>query len=232
MSLSKKTKKIIVNCLTASRIVGALFVPIIFSCASIPGLVAVLTMLLVTDFLDGKLARKWNVQTKGGALLDPLGDKLLAVSCLLSLASTHNLLLVSLFLELGITAINVNRALHEEDVQSSIVGKIKTWVLSVTIVLSAINVLSPELLNLFGNMIPNLPDLTVTEKLVNTVTATTISAQVITASDYIKESLKQWDTRSRKIAELKNLRETLVRLFDEKHFEEDKDRPLVKIMKK
>ena len=237
MSLSKRSKKIIVNGLTASRILGALAIPVIFSCASMPALIAVLASLLVTDFFDGKLSRKWGVQTKGGALLDAFGDKVLAVSCLLSLSATNNMMLVPLFLELGITAINVNRELHEENVQSSILGKIKTSILSVLIVLATINVLDPAFLNALasgtiGCLIPNIPDLTITPEVVDVTEKVTVAAQTVTAAGYLMESTKQKDTRSKKIAELKSLKETMIRLFDETKYEEDKEKSFIMIMKK
>lgn len=233
--LSKKQKKLIVNGLTMSRIIGALALPAVINFASIPVLIGLLSTLLVTDFLDGKLSRHWKVQTMGGALLDPLSDKLLAVSCLLSFLGTQSFLIMPLFLELGITAINVSRALHEENVKSTIIGKIKTAILSVSIVLTAINVLNPELLNSLGSLIaPNvsLPDLTVSEETVKNAFGLTTSVQVLTAANYVKESIKQRDIRSEKIAKLKSTREMLLRLFDETKYEEDKDLPLVKVLKK
>lgn len=230
----KKGKKIIVNALSVSRIAGACLMPIIFSVASIPALVTILTVLLVTDSLDGILARHWKVQTKGGSLLDPLGDKVLAVACILSFVGTHSILLVPLFLELGITAVNVNRTLHEEEVKSSKIGKIKTWILGIAIVLSAINALEPNLLNLLADklgILSNL-DLTVTNDVVKKAAGLTIGAQVVSGIDYMKDSYKQRDVRTEKIAELKNIRENLIRLFDETKYEEDKDKPLMDIIKK
>ena len=191
--------------------------------------------LFVTDLLDGKLARAWKVQTRGGSLLDPFGDKLLAISCIMSFIGTQNFFLVPLFLEIGITLINVNRTLHEETVSSSIIGKIKTCILSMTIVLCAINVLSPEILNTFIlKFIPSLSelDLTITDEVVNIATVGTIAAQVLTAGGYVKQSIQNRDERTKKIAELKSLKEMLIRLFDEEAFEEDKDKPLMMIIKK
>ena len=48
--------------------------------------VVVLIVSGITDFLDGKLARRWNQSSKLGALLDPAADRLYIVSTLIALA--------------------------------------------------------------------------------------------------------------------------------------------------
>ncbi len=48
--------------------------------------VVVYVLASVTDVLDGYLARKYNLTSKLGLILDPLGDKLLAASMLYCLA--------------------------------------------------------------------------------------------------------------------------------------------------
>ena len=48
-----------------------------------------------TDFFDGYLARKWNVETKFGAMLDQISDKLLVSASLICLVSTGQLAVVA-----------------------------------------------------------------------------------------------------------------------------------------
>ena len=40
---------------------------------------AIFVVMAVSDFLDGMLARKLNIRTRLGALLDPLADKVLII---------------------------------------------------------------------------------------------------------------------------------------------------------
>lgn len=42
----------------------------------------------VTDFVDGWVARKYNMQTRLGSLLDPLADKVLMTTVTATLATT------------------------------------------------------------------------------------------------------------------------------------------------
>ena len=231
--MTKKNKKILVNCLTGSRILGALSMPLILSFSSIPGLIALVSFLFITDFLDGKLARKWKVQTKGGALLDPICDKALAFSCLLSLIGTNSFLSVPLIFETCIAAININKISKGENTPSTMVGKIKTWFLSVTLILCTINVVAPNVMDsLLGFLNIEMPGFT--NNIINTAICATGLAEAFTVASYMdnKEEKKEKSKRQEKIDELYSIRETLVRLFDENRFEEDKDKTLSEIRKK
>ncbi len=230
--MSKKIKKIIVNALTLSRIVGALTIPFIFSTVNTTFLIVLLTLLFITDFLDGKLSRVWGVSTVGGALLDPLGDKLLAIVCILSLVGTHIDYLVLFLFELAISLLNIYRTLHGENVTSTMKGKIKTWFLSITIVLGAIRLFNPNLINDLFNLVGVVTDaFTITDNLVLTSLILAGIFEVFTLLSYLKATISKKDALKDKVT-LKPYREILARLFDEKKYKDDVNKPLLDIIKK
>ncbi|MBL8773930.1 MAG: CDP-diacylglycerol--glycerol-3-phosphate 3-phosphatidyltransferase [Phenylobacterium sp.] len=93
------------NILTASRLVMALFMFVAFAAAAgaVPYLaqrlepelqfalqrwaVYAFVLAAVTDFFDGWLARKLNAESVWGAILDPIGDKVLVCGAILGLMS-------------------------------------------------------------------------------------------------------------------------------------------------
>jgi len=93
------------NILTSLRLVLALFMFVALAAAAgaVPGLSNHLTMetqfalqrfavyafviAAVTDFFDGWLARKMHAETVWGAILDPIGDKVLVCGAILGLMS-------------------------------------------------------------------------------------------------------------------------------------------------
>jgi CDP-diacylglycerol--glycerol-3-phosphate 3-phosphatidyltransferase len=90
-----------------------------------------------TDILDGYIARKFNIETTLGKLLDPLADKLLVVSTMVLLVETHRLngviAVILIVRDLGINAIRL--AAHEDGIHiaSNWVGKVKTIFLDIGI---------------------------------------------------------------------------------------------------
>jgi CDP-diacylglycerol--glycerol-3-phosphate 3-phosphatidyltransferase len=84
-----------------------------------------------TDGVDGFLARRRNLVTDAGKLLDPIADKLLTGSALVSLSILAELpwwvTIVILVREVGITVLRFV-ALRDHVIAASILGKIKTWV--------------------------------------------------------------------------------------------------------
>jgi CDP-diacylglycerol--glycerol-3-phosphate 3-phosphatidyltransferase len=84
-----------------------------------------------TDGVDGFLARRRNLVTDAGKLLDPIADKLLTGGALVALSILGELpwwvTAVILVREIGITVLRFV-ALRDHVIAASILGKIKTWV--------------------------------------------------------------------------------------------------------
>jgi CDP-diacylglycerol--glycerol-3-phosphate 3-phosphatidyltransferase len=84
-----------------------------------------------TDGVDGFLARRRNLVTDAGKLLDPIADKVLTGGALVALSILTELpwwvTIVILVREVGITVLRLV-ALRNHVIAASILGKIKTWV--------------------------------------------------------------------------------------------------------
>lgn len=104
---------------TISRLVAAL----LFAAASI------------TDFIDGKMARKYNLVTDFGKLMDPLADKFLVIGALLAITAAYPdvrwyvvwATAIVFFRELGITSLRL--VANSSDgivIAANMSGKLKT----------------------------------------------------------------------------------------------------------
>lgn len=130
------------NALTVLRIVLApVFLALYVSGARLPAL-WVFALAAATDVLDGLAARLLRQQTRLGAFLDPVADKLLAASALLALAATGRLpwwlpiLVVSRDVAqlLGATILGTLR--HEVPVAPTRIGKYAMVAIALTVVVA------------------------------------------------------------------------------------------------
>ena len=105
--------------------------------ALVPAIIYLLTAL--TDMLDGKIARKYNMITDFGKFIDPLADKFMVLASLAAMLLTMALrgdraeaivftfvYLVILLRELGVTSLRLVVAGQKVVVAASMLGKIKT----------------------------------------------------------------------------------------------------------
>ena len=83
------------NILTLSRIVG---VPVLIACLWWPGWEAgyaigfvLYSLIALTDYLDGYLARAQGTVSKLGIFLDPIADKIMVAAVILMLVSTRDI---------------------------------------------------------------------------------------------------------------------------------------------
>jgi CDP-diacylglycerol--glycerol-3-phosphate 3-phosphatidyltransferase len=100
---------------------------------------AVFALASLTDFVDGYIARTRDSVSAFGKLMDPLADKLLIVAALVSLVSLHRLAawvaMVIIARELAVTALRVAALQGGVVLGASLLGKLKTCVQILAILL-------------------------------------------------------------------------------------------------
>lgn len=124
------------NMLTFSRALAPLLVVPTILLGRIDIAICELVLFELTDFLDGRLARKYNCVSKFGIKLDAVCDKLFALGIMIPAIIKYPVLVINLILELCISYINMLSELKNNNPKSNMVGKIKTVFLSITLVLA------------------------------------------------------------------------------------------------
>ena len=94
MNENNSISRIIPNVLTLFRSLAAIVLPVIIIYGGeIGALIATPILILagISDYFDGFYARKYNVTSNFGKILDPVADKLLVIGVILALASENML---------------------------------------------------------------------------------------------------------------------------------------------
>ena len=138
---------------------------------------AIFTIASLTDMLDGKIARKYNLVTDFGKLMDPLADKFMVIGALTAIvyrvtASTLLLtlfaiaLLVVIFRELAVTSLRlVASSSSGVVVAANMLGKIKTVTQIVCVVAALVEPVIyaiPAVAGALPTWMPQYPPLTLT----------------------------------------------------------------------
>ena len=129
------------NKLTVFRMI---LVPVFLAVAMIPfdwgayAAVGVFTIAMLTDKLDGDIARKRNLITDFGKFMDPIADKLLVTGGMLVLLSWGRMYVWSVFVILAreflVSALRMMEAKTGKVVAASWWGKIKTTLQNIGII--------------------------------------------------------------------------------------------------
>jgi len=134
-SVSRRTIEDLPNILTLCRI-GVVPVLVVLLCFTgpVPRAIAALIFVLasITDYLDGYLARKYNVISSVGKLLDPMADKLLVMSALIMLVPVKTgavpawMVVVILGRDITVTSLRGVASAQGVVIQAEELGKYKT----------------------------------------------------------------------------------------------------------
>ena len=106
--------------------------------------VAILIVASITDFLDGKIARKYHLVTNFGKFMDPLADKLLVSSALICLVALNKIpawiVIVIIAREFIISGFRLVAADNGVVIAASYWGKFKTAFQMVTVIVLILNI--------------------------------------------------------------------------------------------
>lgn len=159
------------NILTSIRALAPIPFNILYFTGNLKGAVLVLMIAFFTDAVDGKIARKYGLVSNFGAQLDAICDKLMVIGVSIPVCVSNYGLIINLALEIIIAVTNFLAYLLGVNTKSSMIGKLKTWPLFITIILAYIN--------LFFTIHPLLLTFMIT---------ITAGLQVFTSLDYISKN--------------------------------------------
>lgn len=142
----KNKRAIIPNILSASRMAAPLVIPPLAITGNVPLVLLAASGFLLTDFLDGKIARALHGETKLGQLLDQISDKVCSIGLLLALIPTVPFMIVPLILESTIAAINIKNTKKGINVKSVQSGRLKMWPLSISLISGYGMIMSPSII--------------------------------------------------------------------------------------
>lgn len=127
-------KKKIPNLITTARLLLALIFPLLYLYDYKLLAFIIFVIAACSDFLDGFLARRWQVESKYGQKVDPIADKLLSILTLSLIAYYDYWFFIFLLSgELIIAANGVRRFSYFKHFNVSQTGRLKTVFLFLTI---------------------------------------------------------------------------------------------------
>lgn len=138
-------KRNLPNLLSALRII--LIIPFVLALQNEDNLIMMISAasILITDFLDGRLARAWNVISKTGKIIDPLADKICTLVAAISLVHFRHfplwLLLLIIIRDIGILLAGFVLMRSKQLVLgSNIPGKVAMVAISVCLIIYLLNI--------------------------------------------------------------------------------------------
>lgn len=230
----KKWWKQIPNFLSSIRLIIAPFLPIlVLYNVEIGILFAIIGAS--TDCLDGFFARTLHAYSKFGEKLDTLADKIfslssiISISCLIgmdilqtSIFSLKSFLWISLLgnivNEMIIGKINIDAFLNKKQTKSSFLGKIKTWPLFMTIILSLVTAFEQNVASIFTSLslskVASFIESPYFIFTTLTLSLTTFVLQIMTAKNYQQQYQKE-DKKENNMIHLEEAK----KILEEKQYE-------------
>jgi len=146
-------KKYIPNSLAILRIILTIIIVICGSFGKTNIIIILAVIAALSDLVDGKLARKWNVTSLIGAKLDAVADKIFAIGIIGCLISKFTILWIPFALEIIIGLTNLYYHSQSNKTESLMIGKIKTVFLFTTVIIAVITTSHSNMYSILQGMI-------------------------------------------------------------------------------
>ena len=178
---------------------------------------AIFVIAAVTDQLDGHIARKYNLITKFGKIMDPLADKLLVAAGLIMLTGLGVIpswvVAVIIVRDFFVNGLRMFGADKEKDLAAGISGKIKTAFTLIAIPLAILGLALNVKYSAFGAFFEGAMYMSIFELFVNILMTVSIAAVLLATVwsfvDYLfrfKDDLVE-DSSEEKIEKLEESKE-------------------------
>lgn len=234
----KKFKIIATNLVTLLRAVGVVALWPVFKLYG--GLVTALCAAgcFLTDAVDGIMARKLDASTFFGSMFDGATDKAFLVANMLILLSISPYAFIPIILELGIIGIQGLKYKNNLNVQSNMVGKVKTWIAGIVVTLDYLLV-DKNVCNFIGTHLSvslnNFADSNIFKATLLPLVLSEIATLGSYFYEYKKESREKTEIKEeQKITEDKSLEDKTLKemLFEPEFYKTYKDEGNLKLIRK
>lgn len=216
-----------VNFLTIMRIIATLIMPFIWHYCGVWFILIFVSIILLTDFFDGFLARAFHVQSLFGSVSDSVADKIFGIVLLLIVAAVFPIYYSLVLFELIIAAINIYAAIRGATTKSTFLGKFKMWLLGISTVIGLIVIFESTLITynipIINAIIENKESLLIYSVLI------TSGSELTVILDYARHIVKELKSKKPKVKyRLKDDESLMYVLFDTEYFLSHKNLPLSK----
>ena len=224
-----KKSIVLVNLITAIRVVGAfLLIPIYLSFGSFWLGIAVL-LFISTDSIDGFLARTLHASTFFGAAFDALSDKLFNIIVLSIVSFVEPLMFYVLLCEIGILLVSFHSTFKGNKAKTAILGKIKMFILSVSIILVLLLNDYPKMVEMFNFSMIDYKGIINVLAIINVV-IDTVTFVLYLLLDIVR-TINNRDVKETIFkSKLKSKKEIKEMLFSNDFYQKNKDIPIEKLV--
>jgi CDP-diacylglycerol--glycerol-3-phosphate 3-phosphatidyltransferase len=219
-----------VNLITSIRLIGAFTLPFIYHYKGASVVAIYILVLFLSDAIDGFLARLFKVSTFFGSLIDASSDKILNMISFVILGLEYNIMFAPLIIEISILYTSYSTYRYGGNVSTSIIGKIKTIILDIFVIISFI-LISLNKINHKTKFIYSL--INNTSLIINVFAIVIVLLCIFTLYDYMIKNKKarsnpkcmeiKYEEKNRK-----NIKTILSNLFDTDYYRKHKTESIMK----